>query len=83
MPPSVTTPRRRTAECRCYTCENYSLAYLRHLVKCGEILGPRLATIHNFHYYQQLMSEIRAAISAGTLPEFAATLRETYRKPPR
>ncbi|MBT8086485.1 MAG: tRNA guanosine(34) transglycosylase Tgt, partial [Gammaproteobacteria bacterium] len=43
-------------ECGCYTCSHYSLAYLRHLVKCGEILGPRLATIHNLHYYQKLMS---------------------------
>ncbi len=55
-------------ECACYTCSNYSLAYLRHLVKCGEILGPRLATIHNLHYYQKLMSDIRAAIGDGTLP---------------
>mgnify|MGYP001822865105 FL=1 len=65
-------------DCACYTCSNYSLAYLRHLVKCSEILGPRLATIHNLHYYQQLMSEIRAAIRAGTLLDFTAKLRETY-----
>ena len=45
-------------DCDCYTCSNYSLAYLRHLVKCGEILGPRLATLHNLHYYQQLMKTI-------------------------
>ena len=64
--------------CGCYTCQNYSLAYLRHLVKCGEILGPRLATIHNLHYYQTLMKELRAAIEAGSLPERAAQLRETY-----
>ncbi len=64
--------------CGCYTCENYSLAYLRHLEKCGEILGPRLATIHNLHYYQQLMRDLRAAIAAGTVEEFAAGLRETY-----
>ena len=49
-------------DCECYTCSHYSLAYLRHLAKCGEILGPRLATIHNLHYYQKLMREIRAAI---------------------
>ncbi len=64
--------------CGCYTCRNYSLAYLRHLEKCGEILGPRLATIHNLHYYQQLMRDIRAAIAAGALEEFTAGLRETY-----
>ena len=64
--------------CRCYTCSNYSLAYLRHLEKCGEILGPRLATIHNLHYYQKLMSDIRAAIATGTLPQMVADLRVAY-----
>ncbi len=49
-------------ECECYTCRHYSRAYLRHLARCNEILGARLATIHNLHYYQQLMREIRAAI---------------------
>ena len=65
-------------DCRCYTCRNYSLSYLRHLVKCGEILGPRLATIHNLHYYQTLMREIRGAIRAGTLAEFTTDLRARY-----
>jgi len=65
-------------DCACYTCQNYSLAYLRHLVKCGEILGPRLATIHNLHYYQSLMRNIRLAIQAGTLPDFIAELRAKY-----
>lgn len=55
--------------CGCYTCKNYSLAYLRHLVKCGEILGPRLATVHNLYYYQKLMKKFRAAIDAGSLPD--------------
>ncbi len=65
-------------DCDCYTCQNYSLAYLRHLVKCGEILGPRLATIHNLHYYHKLMKNMRIAIRAGTLPDFVAELRATY-----
>ncbi len=65
-------------DCDCYTCSNYSLAYLRHLVKCGEILGPRLATIHNLHYYQKLMEGIRDSIKAAKLPEFVADLRVTY-----
>jgi len=65
-------------DCECYTCSSYSLAYLRHLVKCGEILGPRLATIHNLHYYQKLMSNIREAIAAGNLDEFVADLRAAY-----
>ena len=65
-------------ECGCYTCSNYSLAYLRHLVKCGEILGPRLATLHNLHYYQQLMMTLRAAIEAGTLPAVVADICARY-----
>ncbi len=65
-------------DCSCYTCRNYSLAYLRHLEKCGEILGPRLATIHNLHYYQTLMSKLRAAIEAGTVREVLLELRRLY-----
>ena len=65
-------------DCDCYTCSNYSLAYLRHLIKCGEILGPRLATIHNIHYYQKLMSDIRAAIEAGTMTDFVTDLRAIH-----
>jgi queuine tRNA-ribosyltransferase len=65
-------------ECGCYTCSNYSLAYLRHLGKCGEILGPRLATMHNLHYYQKLMAGLRAAIDTGTVPDFVASLRTAY-----
>jgi queuine tRNA-ribosyltransferase len=65
-------------DCDCYTCSNYSLSYLRHLVKCREILGPRLATIHNIHYYQKLMSDIRAAIEAGKMADFVAELREVH-----
>ena len=64
--------------CGCYTCSHYSLAYLRHLVKCGEILGPRLATIHNLHYYQKLMQGFREAISAGQLADYVAELRVAY-----
>ena len=64
--------------CDCYTCDNYSLAYLRHLEKCGEMLGPRLGTIHNLHYYQNLMSELRSAIDQGNLDEVAAGIRHAY-----
>ncbi|MGE5625241.1 MAG: tRNA-guanine transglycosylase, partial [Bacillota bacterium] len=60
-------------ECDCYTCRNYSRAYLRHLDKCGEMLGPRLATLHNLHYYLSLMGRMRAAIEAG---RFGAWARE-------
>ena len=58
--------------CRCYTCQNYSRSYIRHLDKCGEILGVRLTTIHNLYYYQQLMREIRAAIEDDRFEEYAS-----------
>jgi len=64
--------------CDCYTCLNYSLAYLRHLEKCGEILGSRLGTIHNLHYYQKLMRSLRAAIEAGELSGLVAELKSSY-----
>ena len=68
------------AECDCYTCKNYSRAYLHHLDKCNEILGARLNTIHNLHYYQDLMKGLRAAIESDTLDEFVRDfyLRRTY-----
>jgi queuine tRNA-ribosyltransferase len=58
--------------CACYACRNYSRAYLRHLQQCNEILGARLATIHNLHYYQRLMADMRVAIDAGRFAAFAA-----------
>lgn len=64
--------------CGCYTCSHYSLAYLRHLEKCSEILGLRLNTIHNLFYYQEVMSNIRRAIDAGDLSEYTAELRAAY-----
>jgi queuine tRNA-ribosyltransferase len=64
--------------CDCYTCTNYSRAYLRHLEKCGEILGPRLGTIHNLHYYQTLMRSLREAIATDSLPDCIAELQAAY-----
>ncbi len=58
--------------CTCYTCQNYSRAYLRHLDKCKEILGSRLNTIHNLHYYQSLMRSLRESIQAGCLEAFVS-----------
>jgi queuine tRNA-ribosyltransferase len=58
--------------CSCYTCRNYSRSYLRHLDKCGEILGAHLNTVHNLNFYQRLMVEIRAAIVTGTFERYAA-----------
>ena len=57
-------------ECDCYTCKNYSRSYLRHLDKSKEILGSRLNTIHNLHYYQHVMKGLRDAIQKGELDEF-------------
>ena len=57
--------------CDCYTCRNYSRAYLRHLHRCNEILGARLNTLHNLHYYQKLMADLRGAIAAQRLEAFA------------
>jgi queuine tRNA-ribosyltransferase len=62
-------------DCACYTCRNYSRAYLRHLDQCGEILGARLNTIHNLHFYLELMRGIRGAIEAGRLAEFDSDFR--------
>ena len=67
-------------ECDCYTCRNYSLAYLRHLEKCSEILGPRLATIHNLHYYQKLMEQLRCAIEAGTVADLVRSVKRVFAK---
>ena len=56
--------------CDCYTCQNYSRAYLHHLDKCGEILGATLNTIHNLRYYQRVMEGLRGAIEEGQLDQF-------------
>jgi queuine tRNA-ribosyltransferase len=53
--------------CRCYTCQHYSRAYLRHLFVAEEMLGPRLNTIHNLHYYMDVIHMIRAAVAEGRL----------------
>lgn len=65
------------AECRCYTCQNYSRSYLRHLDKTGEILGARLNTIHNLHYYVHLMAAMRKALENDIFTDF---LEDFYAK---
>jgi queuine tRNA-ribosyltransferase len=60
------------AGCACYTCRNYSRSYLRHLDKCGEILGAHLNTLHNLYFYQRLMKDIRGAIEAARFEAYAA-----------
>lgn len=69
------SPNKKSSEpidsnCDCYTCQNFSRAYLHHLDKCGEMFGAELATIHNLHYYQTLMKGLRDAIETGTLADF-------------
>jgi queuine tRNA-ribosyltransferase len=56
--------------CSCFTCQNYSRAYIRHLYMAGEMLAARLNTIHNLHYYMDLMSEMRMAILEDRFIEF-------------
>jgi queuine tRNA-ribosyltransferase len=68
---SDTAPLDET--CTCYTCAHFSRAYLHHLQRVNEILGARLATIHNLHYYLELMAGLRAAIEGGTLGEAVRT----------
>jgi queuine tRNA-ribosyltransferase len=68
-------PEPLHADCECYTCQNYSRSYLRHLDACSEMLGSRLNTIHNLHFYLTLMRRIRAAIEAGTFEQFDKEFR--------
>ncbi len=78
----IRNARHRTDEgpldptCGCHTCRGFSRAYLHHLERCGEMLGAMLASIHNLHYYLDLMREIREAIEARRYVDFAARFRE-------
>ncbi len=63
-------------DCNCYTCQNFTRAYLHHLHKVGEILSARLNTIHNLHYYQVLMQGMRDAIEAHTFEDFCKNFAE-------
>jgi queuine tRNA-ribosyltransferase len=65
-------PRPLDADCACQTCQNYSRAYLHHLFRCEEMLGPILLTQHNLTFYQTLMSALRTVITDGKLDVFAA-----------
>jgi queuine tRNA-ribosyltransferase len=68
------------ASCDCYTCLNFSRAYLHHLDKCKEILGSQLNTIHNLHFYQQMMRSLREAIEQGRLSAFASQFLAAQRQ---
>ncbi len=64
--------------CACYTCQNYSRAYLKHLDRCKEMLGSHLATVHNLYFYQQLMAGIRKAIENAALAEYTSQFLARY-----
>lgn len=70
--------------CDCYTCQNFSRSYLQHLDKCGEILGAQLNTIHNLHFYQTVMAEVRSAIENHSFEDFVSSFydRQDREKPP-
>jgi queuine tRNA-ribosyltransferase len=68
------------AKCGCYTCKNFTRSYLHHLDKCGEMLGAQLNTLHNLHFYQDLMSDLRAAIAEQRLEAFVSEFYEAMGK---
>ncbi|MDF9408686.1 tRNA guanosine(34) transglycosylase Tgt [Pelotomaculum isophthalicicum JI] len=65
-------------ECSCYVCRNYSRAYVRHLIKAGEVLGIRLTTIHNLYFILGLMKELREAVREGKIVEYRDKFMEKY-----
>lgn len=67
-------------KCGCYTCRNFSRAYLRHLYKAGEYLSPILNSIHNLHFYLDLVAEARARIEEGTIAEFYSEISKVYER---
>ncbi|MFK5088302.1 tRNA-guanine transglycosylase, partial [Klebsiella pneumoniae] len=69
-------PRPLQEGCACMACTNYSRAYLHHLFRAEEMLGPMLLTWHNLHYYQDLMRDMRKAIEEKRLDQFAAAFLE-------
>jgi queuine tRNA-ribosyltransferase len=65
--------------CSCYACRNYSRAYIRHLLKAGEVLGIRLTTIHNLHFLQHLMLEIRKSLENDNFDAFYQNFFDQYK----
>ena len=68
------------SKCTCYTCKNFSRGYLHHLDKTREMLGSTLQTIHNLHFYLNLMTNLRLSIESGTLHQFAREFEQTWNK---
>ena len=75
-------PRPADPACGCYTCRTFSRAYLRHLFKSGELLGLRLNTLHNLHYFLGLMAGAREAVAAGSLGAYRRRCEEGWRAGP-
>ena len=73
-------PRPLDEACGCPVCRRYSRGYIRHLLKSGEMLGMRLAVMHNLYFYNHLMEDIRAAIEAGRFEEFRRDNTEKFIK---
>ena len=65
-------------KCGCYTCKNFSRAYLHHLDRCGEMLGAMLMTRHNLHFYHDLMAQLRGSIETGTFRNLATSLQNQW-----
>jgi queuine tRNA-ribosyltransferase len=63
-------------QCMCYTCRHFTRAYLHHLQRVNEILGAQLNTMHNLHYFQEIMAALRAAIEAGSVAQLAAAVTD-------
>jgi len=68
-------PAPLDSQCSCYTCRNFSRAYLRHLFQAGEILFSTLATLHNLQRYLDIMRQMRQAILLGTFPQYLNAVR--------
>jgi len=66
------------SDCSCYACRNFSRAYLRHLFNCDEMLGLRLVSLHNIHFYLELMRNIRKAIGEDRFVEFKKEFLNKY-----
>ena len=67
------------ADCKCPTCQKYSRAYIRHLLKAKEMLGMRLCVMHNLHYFNNLMTEIRDALDKGEFTSYKNMRLEGYK----
>jgi len=64
--------------CACFACRRFTRAYIRHLLNVNEILGLRLVSVHNTHFYLEVMREIRAALAGGTFAEYRRSFAATY-----